>query len=241
MKVTLNLSLASIFLSCAVLPTPAFSYWECPVGVDPNGPNNTGVACVWLEDYEEEEVESSAYESELTPQYPRYSMEDIEAVIAEPSAEGDMQQGANIGRPQVVGQGKWKVFQSLPQDAKLFCQANFPINTSSGVLLMATDQAALMGFYGGAIPSTSANQNIKLSLRQSGETQTVQAIHLPYMWDKSKGMYLFTIPSPQALLAAIEDQQDFAVMFKGKTMLQGEWDDGNAARAWLSSCMDKHG
>lgn len=52
---------------------------------------------------------------------------------------------------------------------------------------------------------------------------------------------MFAVPSTQALLNSIEEQQDYAVALNGKTMVQGIWHSGAKARNWLQQCVAKHG
>jgi hypothetical protein len=39
-----------ILLLSLILALPALAYMQCPAGVDPNGANNTGVACYWVDE-----------------------------------------------------------------------------------------------------------------------------------------------------------------------------------------------
>lgn len=238
MKINPNLSLAPILLGLLSLQAPAVAYWNCPVGVDPNGQNNSGIACTW---YEEEVKPSYEYAPEPAPaqQHPRFSMDDIDALIAQKRAEERLEQQTEANDSTSASQGIWSFFQASPKDAKQFCQVSFQTDPNSGIFFMDTwghKQVAYIGFYGGAIPPTADYQHITLSLSQGGKTQAVKAFHLPYMRDPSKGMYLFPVANTQALLNAMVDQQDFAVAANGQTMLQGVWVNGLKARKWLGNC-----
>ncbi|WP_298610803.1 hypothetical protein [uncultured Thiothrix sp.] len=222
--------------------------WECPVGVDPNGPNNTGVACVWYEDEQAPEDEGDYHDGGNSYQEPAYTHYDSAAWGAfADMAKQSQQELANFRNQhsrdpayRELQQGTWDFVEAAANASQTICQASF-LSLSGGVIFMDNGEATFLGFYGASIPPTQQNRKLRLSLTQSGETQTVQAFHTPYPLDKELGMYMFAVPSTQALLDSIEEQQDFAVALNGKTVVQGVWHSGTKARNWLRQCVAKRG
>lgn len=133
--------------------------------------------------------------------------------------------------------------QSPTNDPNQVCQASFYAGNSGVVLIDSPvgEPTTFLGFYGGSIPPVSATEKVRLSLTQSGETQTVQAFHVPSVVNPNQGMYLFAVPSTQALLSSIEDQQDYTIVANGRKVVQGQWQDGDSARHWLSRCVQQRG
>ena len=95
----------------------------------------------------------------------------------------------------------------------------------------------LLGFFGATIPSVRKPRVIKLELIQSGETQKVQAFNINLGSVKSMGMVLFNVHTPEILIGAIEDKQDFEIKFNGETIARGAWHSGLNARDEMSSCL----
>jgi hypothetical protein len=62
----------------------ASANWQCPVGVEPGGPNNSGVACVWIEEPQQPQYDpGSTYNP--GPRVPRY-IDNYIAVAWHPNA-----------------------------------------------------------------------------------------------------------------------------------------------------------
>lgn len=236
-----SLQAAALCLSAMTLQTSALAYYDCPVGVNPGEPNNTGVACSWIEEEAEPEYEEAAPEYAPEPQLPirRYTDEEINAALTLPADE--LMSRLNP-QPAPVRNG-WNFSQAPVNDRSQGCSATFTAGNSS-VLFMDTvgpERKTLLGFYGGSIPPTQTARNVKLSLTQSGETQVVRATHVPSFSDPQQGMYIFNVPNTEALLNSIEDRQDYTIALNGKIIVQGEWVDGTKARNWLSQCVKKRG
>jgi hypothetical protein len=136
---------------------------------------------------------------------------------------------------------RWDFHQSASDDAVKSCQATF-LGVRQGVMFLNMEggtKGTFIGFFGNGVPRPGKPEQVKVSLTQSGETQTVQAYHLYLPWDGSFGAILFAIPSTKALLESIEDEQDFAVAMNGKTLVSGKWRGGLKARDWLRDCVRK--
>ena len=67
----------------------------------------------------------------------------------------------------------------------------------------------------------------------------MHAFHVRFPLAKSFGMYLFVVPGTEAMLNAIEDEQDYTIAQDGQVMLQGAWHNGLKARDWLRDCVSK--
>jgi hypothetical protein len=99
-------------------------------------------------------------------------------------------------------------------------------------------RGTFLAFFGAAIPRATTIQQTRVSLTQSGETQTVQAFHAPLPWAAEIGMIMFAVPSTEALLGSIENVQDFDVKIAGQSVAWGEWHDGQQARDRLRACVN---
>ncbi|BBU63855.1 hypothetical protein MSC49_37900 (plasmid) [Methylosinus sp. C49] len=100
-------------------------------------------------------------------------------------------------------------------------------------------KGTLLAFFGGAIPPTPEIRTETVSLTQSGEVQRVRASHASLPWSAKIGMIIFAVPSTQALLDSIEEQQDYSVELDGQEVIHGKWRSGATARRWLSNCVGK--
>ncbi len=135
--------------------------------------------------------------------------------------------------------GVWKFSRSNPGDRRRVCTATF-LKQAAGVMIMdwtGNPGGTLIGYFGGLIPPSETIRQERVSLVQSGRTQTVVASHGSLPWSADIGMILFTVPSTEALLGAMADKQDFSVRMGGETLLTGEWHGGAVAKKWLSKCV----
>lgn len=119
------------------------------------------------------------------------------------------------------------------------CVASFLTARGGVVILDWTGErgGTAIAYYGGGIPTTRVMKRMKVSLTQSGATQTVQAFHGPFPWANQIGMVMFAVPSTEALLKAMEDKQDFEVTVAGGSWISGAWHSGLAARDKLRQCV----
>ena len=65
---------------CLFAARPASASWQCPVGAEPLGENNTGVACVWVDD-DAGVDEDDGYDGYSPPPMHHYSPEEWQAFI----------------------------------------------------------------------------------------------------------------------------------------------------------------
>lgn len=135
--------------------------------------------------------------------------------------------------------GGWEFHQSSPAAPLKWCQAVF-MNLNGGALLMKFGrgpQGTYIGYFGPGIDKPSAPTKLSVSLTQSNETQTVQAMHVFLPWDGRYGLILLAVPSPQALVESIEEEQDFSLAAHQQPLISGKWHEGNKAREWLGECI----
>lgn len=232
------LALGALCLSGA---RPAHAGWQCPVGVDPMGQNNTGVACVWIDDAGGGDEDDGGYGASAPPMR-HYSPQQWQAFI-DAGLEADRRaEAARMRDPKyrALKAGTWDFSESPAGDNAHFCAASF-LTLSGGAMLMnvsGKERGTYLGYFGGAIPpATRKPQKVLLSLTQSGKTQTVHAFHVRFPLARKLGMYLFAVPGTDALLDAIEDTQDYTIAQDGQITLRGAWHDGLKARDWLRACV----
>lgn len=236
---------ALALLSCIAMPARA--HWSCPAGVDPFGPNNTGVACVWMDDGGDEGgFDEGGFDEGGAPSPPpmvHYSPEEWQAFI-DAAVESDRRAEEERMRDPVyraLKTGTWDLAETPPDSAVRVCSATF-LTLAGGVMLLdiqGDKGGSFLGFYGGGIERTKNTKIVRLSLTQSGETQTVNAMQAPFPMSRALGMYLFRVPNTTLLLDSIEDEQDFAIARDGAVMTEGRWRDGGKAREWMRTCTTK--
>lgn len=135
---------------------------------------------------------------------------------------------------------KWDFHKSKPDESVKSCQAVF-MSLRNGVMLIDMDgntKGTFLGFFGIDIPRPTKPDQVRVSLTQSGATQSVKAYHLYLPWDGNYGAILFAVPSTKALIESIDDVQDYKVVMDGKTLVSGKWQGGLKARDWLQNCVD---
>jgi hypothetical protein len=234
--------LGLVLISLA-LAAPARAEGRCPPGFYPTGGGNAGwEGCAPMGPIEQEpeyEEESGGYYDELPPRsYP--SAEELQA-MAEASIKAEQWREDERMKDPVyrkLKEGYW--YYPEGDEAKGdVCVATF-MSTKGGAVMMdwAGDQkGTFLAFFGAGIPRAEKIKTVKVSLIQSGETQTVKAFHAPFFSSEELGMIMFAVPSTDALLTSIEDVQDFEVMQSGQTLILGEWHSGHEARDFLTGCV----
>jgi len=75
-----NFFRTSILLLSSMMAFPIAAYWQCPAGVDPNGSNNSGVACYWVEPGEGDGGGGGGQSQSPNPDIPDFYM----AVVGHP-------------------------------------------------------------------------------------------------------------------------------------------------------------
>lgn len=139
--------------------------------------------------------------------------------------------------------GVWTYYASDPKLTFKACAATFWTRGGgvSFVHLGGDDDYTLLGFFGATIPVVKRSRVIRLQLLQSGEMQEVTALNLNFDAARSLGMVLFNVRTPETLINAIEDTQDFEIMFNGETIAKGAWHSGLAARGEMLRCLKQQG
>lgn len=136
---------------------------------------------------------------------------------------------------------RWDFHQSAPDESVKSCQATF-MSLRHGVMLLdmaGSTNGTFIGYFGTGVPKPDKPGQVKVSLTQSGETQSVMAYHLYLPWDGKFGAILFAVPSTKALIDSIDDTQDYSVSMNGKVLVSGKWNDGQKAQNWLRACVGK--
>lgn len=242
-----RVSAVTVLTLSLLVPQQAAAQGSCPPGTIPGGTmvpgqENAGwTACLDVGGAEDggDDGDSGGGMDEVPPPFDAGEFAKLmawEKANAE-AAEAQRMQADPLYRE--MKQGVWKYTRSRAGDARQFCGAAF-IQLNGGAMIMdwgGEHNGTFIAYFGGAIPPARAVKRVKVSLVQSGETQTVTAFHSALPWDKRIGMIVFAVPSTKALLGAIEDKQDYAVMMNGKPVIKGLWHSGAQARKSLSKCV----
>ena len=238
------LLLLGLILSPLANVAPAAAEGVCPPGYIPGGAmvpgqENAGwTGC--LHAYDADGGDGRAGGTDLGP--PPFDREEFrklgewERAIARKNEEEALRKDPVL---RDLKTGVWKFSRSNPGDGRRVCTAVF-LKQAAGVVIMdwaGSPGGTLIGYFGGAIPPATTIRRERVSLVQSGRTQTVFASHGSLPWSARIGMILFAVPTTEALLAAMEEKQDFSVRMGGETLLTGEWHGGTAAKKWLSRCV----
>ncbi|MEZ5997495.1 MAG: hypothetical protein R3B98_02235 [Hyphomonas sp.] len=170
---------------------------------------------------------------------PQYQPEDWALLAAELQAENEARLAAMLADPmyQKLSKGYWDFDED--SRAKGTCVASY-MSLRGGVLIMdwgGPQSGTYLAYFGPDVPPLQRMKRLKLTLVQSGESQTVRAYQGTVPWDASMGMVIFAVPGSAALLGAIEEDQDYKVLKKGKVLAEGEWHSGNEAKSFLSDCI----
>lgn len=147
---------------------------------------------------------------------------------------------------QDLMKGTWTYYASAPGQQPQSCAATF-WTRNGGVTFVhfsGTDGGAdstFLGFFGNGIPSVDQPRTLAMELIQSGEVQQVQVLNIHFALLKSMGMVLFNVGSPDTLVNAIEDRQDFELKLDGNSVAKGVWHSGLQARSHMASCLQSQG
>ncbi len=144
---------------------------------------------------------------------------------------------------RALAQGTWTYRDADAKQSDPTCQATFWTRNGgvSFIHIGGKVELTLLGYFGARIPSAKPPRTIPVELIQSGQVQKVHALNLQFGSMGSVGMVLFNVHSPKILLDAIEDRQDFELRLDGKSIAQGEWHSGLAARDRLAACLKGQG
>lgn len=219
---------------------------RCPPGFYPTGSEAAGwLGCAPMGPMEgqdaPDEGSGGGYRDGLPPM--RYDPEQLKiwnemAIQRETALENERMKDPVYQR---LSAGYWEYLASDPADPKQICMATF-LTRRGGVVLMdwgGAHPGSYLAFFGGAIRKVDQIQRLRVSLKQGGHVQTVQAFHGPLPWEPSLGMLMFKVPSTSALIDNIEPVQDFEVMLQDLTLVWGEWHSGTKARQHLSDCVQR--
>lgn len=142
--------------------------------------------------------------------------------------------------------GTWTYYASQPGQQPQSCAATF-WTRNGGVTFVhfssmdGSPDSTLLGFFGNGIPAVDQPRTLEMELIQSGESQQVQVLNIHFALLKSMGMVLFNVGSPDTLINAIEDQQDFELKLDGNPVAKGVWHSGLQARSHMASCLQSQG
>ncbi|AJD56807.1 hypothetical protein [Synechococcus elongatus] len=161
-------------------------------------------------------------------------------------------------------QGVW-IFGSSKLDSKVpMCTATFATRRG-GVMFQdwtGDEPGTFLAFYNVNIQRVNQVKRVRVRLEQSGESQTVEAFQTNYPLVDTMGMLMFRVPSTEALLSSIEDNQDFNIYMRESDIetrrglgllllpnrgrndveykvVSGEWHSGLSARDALKACIQK--
>lgn len=138
-----------------------------------------------------------------------------------------------------LAEGVWTVGRSPAGQSTLACAATF-WTLNGGVVLMdwkGEQSGTAMMFFARSMPPEKKAKRMRVSLVQSGETQTVEVLASHFPLAPKMGMIFFKVPSSEALLGSIEDTQDFAVHLESRKLLSGEWHSAAPMRKDLAECV----
>lgn len=154
--------------------------------------------------------------------------------------------------------GWWEFFQGS-SEAKPgeFCTAIFQRakreSNPGGVELFADGMTVSLlgpgGPYRGALlafspltdghqfPKLQSGQKVLVTLKQGDESpQTLNAVYM-VMGKSAYPMIAFAVPSIEALIASIEDEARFEVLYQGQSIVSIAWHSGFKARDALNACL----
>lgn len=233
-----------VLVSPSLRSAPALAQGTCPPGSIPGGAmvpgqENAGwTACLPMGSADEE---APAYD-EGEPSPPPFSAAEFDALIEWERANARQEEENRLRNDPIyreLKQGVWKYTRVDPNDPRQTCQVSF-LQLRGGAILtdwIGDSRGTYLAFFGAGIPPVGDVERARVELTQSGETQTVTAVHAPVRWASGLGMIIFAVPSTQALLDSIEDRQDFTLAMEGRTVLSGEWHNGSKALSWLRDCV----
>ncbi|WP_324888293.1 hypothetical protein [Polaromonas sp.] len=138
--------------------------------------------------------------------------------------------------------GYWQHYKARqPASPGEFCAATYT-NLHGSITLSGVDKSwegGLLTFIGKNIPQPDRFREISATLSQSGGSPSTVRIFnaqtTPAM--RGYGTLTFAVPSMNAALAGMPDQQEFAVSIEGKEVFRMSWKDGSGARDTLRTCM----
>lgn len=164
--------------------------------------------------------------------------------------------------------GTWLFAKSRPGDAVPTCSASF--HSRRGGLMFAdwggAEPGTVFAIFNDLIPRPGRVRRTRVRLEQSGEVQEVEAFHTNHPESRHMGMVMLRVPSTQALLSSIEEEQDYVLRmdeadlvppatligrlraakepsgkFHPVPVANSHWHSGLSAREHLASCVGEQG
>jgi hypothetical protein len=165
-------------------------------------------------------------------------------------------------------QGTWLFARSRPGPGLPVCSASFH-HRRGGLMFLdwgGAEPGTMLAFFGDLIPTSRRVKRVRVRLEQSGEAQEVEAFQSTFPYIPRFGMVMLRIPSTQALLASIADDQDYILrmdesdLVKPATLIgrmrapdgpsgrfhpvpvaDNRWHSGFTARDALATCVREQG
>lgn len=122
-----------------------------------------------------------------------------------------------------------------------FCAATY-VNLQGSITLTGSDarwEGGLLMFVGKDIPQPEAFREITATLTQDSEAPAaVKVFNLPASpLMPGHGTLIFAVPSMNAALAGMKNEQAFAISIAGEEVFRMSWKDGRNARNALRQCV----
>ncbi|NJM49616.1 MAG: hypothetical protein HC843_00870 [Sphingomonadales bacterium] len=132
----------------------------------------------------------------------------------------------------------WKLFNNPETPSKGCSISHFNEDNLVAYLGPTQDsQASIFLVTGPKVPVSKKAKQVKATLSTNGESdQTVNVTHwtLP---DFKHGVIIFTLPSIDIALDAMEDEEGVRVSLDGKQIFESAWTKGHAARNKMRKCL----
>lgn len=161
--------------------------------------------------------------------------------------------------------GTWLFGRSRHDTSVPMCMASFHTR-QGGIMFLdwgGPEPATTFSFFDTKIPRVRQVGRVRVRLEQSGETQEVEAFHTAHSLP-GMGMVMMRVPSTAALLAAIEDLQDYRLLMDERQLTRSttiigrmrdrggptgryhevslnHWHSGHSARDSLIDCLRDQG
>lgn len=161
--------------------------------------------------------------------------------------------------------GTWLFGRSRAGAGVPMCMASFHTR-QGGIMFLdwgGPEPATTFSFFDTSIPRVRQVSRVRVRLEQSGETQEVEAFHTAHTLP-GMGMVMMRVPSTAALLAAIEDVQDYRLLMDERQLTRSStiigrmrdrggptgrfhevslnhWHSGHTARDSLIACLRDQG
>ncbi|MFT3810986.1 MAG: hypothetical protein QM698_13790 [Micropepsaceae bacterium] len=182
--------------------------------------------------------EEEDYPYEEPPSYSEEEWHDWAAEGARAEAKR-LQERANDPKYQAFLNGEW--LHTPPAKAgQEGCSVMF-LRRGVGTIVLATGgmkDPAIFAFFSMDVPRPASLVETSATLSETGEQPaTVRVFNATLPWMTDYGIVFFAVPSAEAALGGMVDQQGFGVAMDGRDVAAIEWTGGLAARDDLSACI----